>query len=87
MSANKLAGKYDSVISSISGPYLLETGMRSEIVHERQAKAYLPFDLRCPFQSGAARARSPRSSDKVSASTQKRKKLEPTTVLPFTVFG
>lgn len=85
MSANKLAGKYDSFIKPIPGLCLFVSGMRSEIAHERQARAYLPFDLRCPFQSGAARARSRRSSDKVSGSMQKRKKLEITTVLLFSV--
>lgn len=85
-SANKLAGKYDSFMKPISGLCLLITGMHSEIALEKQAKAYLLFDLRCHFQSGAIHAQSPQSSDKVSDSMRKRKKLEITTVLLFSVF-
>lgn len=86
MSANKLAGKYESFIKSLSGPFLPLTGMRSEIAHEKPAKEYLPFDLKCLFQFGATHARSPQSLDKVFGSMQKRKKLETITVRPSSVF-
>ena len=85
-SANKLAGKYESFIKPLSGPFLLLTGMRSEIAHEKQAKAYLPFDLRCLFQSGATHAQSPQLSDKVFDLMRKRKRLETITVRLFLVF-
>lgn len=86
MSGNKLAGKYGSFIPAISKICLLVAGMRSEIAHERQARAYLLFDSRCLFQSGATLAQSLQSSDRVSDSTRKRRKLETITALPYSVF-
>lgn len=85
MSANKLAGKYDSFVKPLSGPYLLITGMHSETAHEKQARAYSLSDLRCLFRFGATLAQSPPSSDKVSDSMRKRKKWEIITVLLFSV--
>lgn len=86
MSANKLAGKYDSFFKPLSKLCLLPTGMHSETAPEKQAKGYLQFDSRCLFRSGATHAPSPQLSDKESDSMQKRKKLEIITVRLFSVF-
>ncbi len=84
-SANKLAGKYDIDSKPIPGICSLVLDMHWGTAQERQAKAFLPFDLRCLIQFGAPHVRSRRSSDKVSASMQRRKKLGIIIVPPSTV--